>query len=78
MPELKRLVANQRRPLLKHLAMDIHLGFQIGTIAILLGLWRKVSIRDYQVQMMWSDYKRRHGIANGDHKQSMSASAGAD
>ena len=48
--------------------MQFHLGdiFTAGNLVILLAIWRKLSIRDYQHMLMWVDFAAKKGIsANG-------------
>ncbi len=53
---------------------NIHFVISLGNLIALLGIWRKISIKDYQLKMMWEDYKRRHGIMNGEHKRETAVS----
>lgn len=58
--------------------MQFHIGdvFTIGNLLLLLAIWRKLSIRDYQHMLMWTDFAAKKGISgNGAAK---SAGAGAD
>jgi hypothetical protein len=56
--------------------MSFHIGdlFSIGNLLLLLGIWRKLSIRDYQHGLMWSDFAERKGIS-GNGKQFKSVGA---
>ena len=41
-----------------------HLGdlFSVANLLALLAIWRKLSIRDYQHNLMWTDFARRKGL----------------
>jgi hypothetical protein len=36
--------------------------FTAGNLIMLLLIWRKLSIRDYQHSLMWTDFARRKGL----------------
>jgi len=41
--------------------MQFHIGDVLtgANLVILLGLWRKISIRDYQHGLLWRDFEKR-------------------
>jgi hypothetical protein len=49
--------------------------FSAGTLLIVFGIYRKVSIITYQHGLMWTDFAERKGLIS---KKAYGASAGSD
>lgn len=56
--------------------MQLHLSdfFSAGTLALVFGIYRKVSIMTYQHSLMWNDFEARKGIS----PKAFGASSGSD
>jgi hypothetical protein len=44
--------------------MPFHFGDILGgvNLLVLLGIWRKLSIKDYQHRLMWADFAHKKGL----------------